>query len=39
MSKILFQEKISFKPQTPIRNTVSLHILKSCEKMVRLKSE
>ena len=39
MSKILFQEKLSFKPQTPIRNTVSLHILKICEKMLRLISE
>ena len=34
MSKILFQEKLSFKPQTPIRNAVSLRILKICEKMV-----
>ena len=35
----LFQEKLSFKPQPPIRNAVSLHILKICEKMVRHKSE
>ena len=39
MSKILFQEKLSFKPQPPIRNAVSLHILKICEKMARFKSE
>ena len=39
MSKILFQEKLSFKPQPPIRNAVNLHILKIYEKMVRLRSE
>ena len=39
MSKILFQKKLSFKPQPPTRNAVSLHILKICEKMVRLESE
>ena len=39
MSKILFQEKLSFKLQPPIRNAVTHHILKFCEKMMRLKSE
>ena len=39
MSKILFQEKLSFKPQPLIRKDVSLHIVKICEKMVLLKSE
>ena len=39
MLKILFQEKLSFKPQSPIQNAVSLHILKICEKIVWLKSE
>ena len=39
MSKILFQENLSFKPQPPIRNAVSLHILKVKKKMVRLKKE
>ena len=33
-SKILFQEKLSFKLQPWTQNAVSLHILKICEKMV-----
>ena len=37
MSKILLQEKLSFKLQPPIQNAASLHILKICEKVVRLK--
>ena len=37
MSKILFQEKLSFKPQPPIRNAVSLHILKVYKKWRGLK--
>ena len=39
MLKILFQDKLSFKQQPPIWNAAPLHILKICEKMVRLKSE
>ena len=37
MSKILFQKKLSFKPQPPIRNAVSLHILKIVKKWCGLK--